>query len=41
LLACANIWRAALDARFGLGAAISLGYFLLSMMLEQRLLPQS
>jgi len=41
LLACANIWRAALDARLALGAAISLGYFVLSMMLEQQLLPQS
>jgi hypothetical protein len=41
LLACANIWRAALDARLGLGAAISLGYLLLSMVLEQQLLPQS
>ena len=41
LLACANIWRAALDARLRLGAAISVGYLLLSMALEQRLLPQS
>jgi hypothetical protein len=41
LLACANIWRAALDARLGLGAAISLGYLLLSMVLEQQLLPQT
>ncbi|HTV97178.1 MAG TPA: hypothetical protein VME42_14315 [Steroidobacteraceae bacterium] len=41
LLACANIWRAALDARFGLGAAISVGYILLSMALEQQLLPKS
>src|SRR6202453_5348311 len=29
LLACANIWRAALDARLALGAAISLGYLVL------------
>jgi hypothetical protein len=41
LLACANIWRAALDARLGLGAAISVGYLLLSMALEQQLLPKS
>jgi len=41
LLACANIWRAALDARLGLGVAISVGYLLLSMALEQQLLPKS
>lgn len=41
LLACANIWRAALDAKLGLGAAISVGYLLLSMALEQQLLPKS
>jgi hypothetical protein len=40
LLACANIWRAALESRLGLGAAISVGYLLLSMALEQRLLPE-
>jgi hypothetical protein len=40
LLACANIWRVALDSRLGLGAAISVGYLLLSMALEQRLLPE-
>ena len=41
LLACANIWRAALDARLGLGAAISVGYLLLSLFLEQKLVPAS
>lgn len=41
LLACANIWRAALGARLGFGAAISLAYLLLSMALEQQLLPKS
>ncbi len=41
LLACANIWRAALDAGVGVGAAISIGYLLLSMALEQQLLPES
>jgi hypothetical protein len=40
LLACANIWRAALDAGVGLGATISVGYLLLSMALEQLLLPE-
>jgi hypothetical protein len=41
LLACANIWRAALDAHLVVGAAISVGYLLLSMALEQQLLPKS
>jgi len=40
LLACANIWRAALESGLGLGAAISVGYLLLSMALEQQLLPE-
>jgi hypothetical protein len=40
LLACANIWRAALDAGVVIGAAISVGYLLLSMALEQQLLPE-
>ena len=38
LLACANIWRAALDTGLALGAALSLGYLLLSIVLEQQLL---
>ena len=41
LLVCANIWRAALDARLGLGGAISVGYLLLSMVLVQQLMPGS
>jgi hypothetical protein len=41
LLACANIWRAALDTGLGLGAAMSVGYLLLSMALEQLVLPES
>lgn len=41
LLACANIWRAALDSGIGLGIAISVGYLLLSMALEQQLLPDA
>jgi hypothetical protein len=40
LLACANIWRAALDARLGVGAMISVGYLVLSIALEQQLLPE-
>ena len=38
LLACANIWRAALDSGLALGGAVSVGYLLLSMALEQHLL---
>ncbi len=41
LLACANIWRAALDSGIALGLAISIGYLLLSMVLEQQLLPDA
>jgi hypothetical protein len=41
LLACANIWRAALDSGLLLGGAISVGYLVLSIALEQQLLPQS
>jgi hypothetical protein len=41
MLACANIWRAALDARLGLGALISIGYLLLSLVVEQQLFPKS
>src|SRR6267378_3732269 len=39
--ACANIWRSALDSRLSVGVAISVGYLLLSMVLEQRLLPDT
>ncbi len=39
LLACANIWRAALDSGVAVGMAVSIGYFLLSLLLEQQLLP--
>jgi hypothetical protein len=39
LLACANIWRAALDSGLALGAAVSIGYLLLSFALGQQLLP--
>jgi hypothetical protein len=41
LLACANIWRAALDSGIGVGIAVSVGYLLLSMALEQQLLPDA
>lgn len=41
LLACANIWRSALDSGLALGAAVALGYLLLSILLEQQLLPDN
>ena len=41
LLACAHIWRAALDTGIGLGIAVSVGYFLLSALVEQQLLPDT
>jgi hypothetical protein len=41
LLACANIWRAALDSGLSLGVVISVGYLLLSIALEQQLLPDT
>ena len=41
MLACANIWRVALDSGLSLGIAISVGYFLLSIVLEQQLLPNA
>jgi len=40
-LACANIWRAALDSGFSLGAVVSVGYIVLSIVLEQQLLPDT
>jgi hypothetical protein len=41
LLACANIWRAALESRLTLGVVVSVGYLLLSIALEQQLLPDT
>jgi hypothetical protein len=41
LLACAHIWRSALDSGFLLGVAITLGYFVLSNSIDHRLLAQS
>jgi hypothetical protein len=41
LLACANIWRAALDSGLSLGVVVSVGYLLLSIALEQQLLPDT
>jgi len=38
LLACANIWRAALDSGIGIGIAVSVAYLMLSVLLEQQLL---
>jgi hypothetical protein len=39
LLACANIWRAALNTGMALGIAVSVGYLVLSILFEQLLLP--
>ena len=39
LLACAHIWRAALDSGLLLGGLISVGYLVLSIALEQQMLP--
>jgi hypothetical protein len=41
LLACAHIWRAALDTGLALGGILSVGFFLLSLAFEQMLLPQT
>ncbi|HMD73158.1 MAG TPA: hypothetical protein VKG05_04795 [Steroidobacteraceae bacterium] len=41
MLACAHIWRAALESRLGVGVAVSMGYLLLWMLLEQTLLPDA
>ena len=41
LLACAHIWRAALDSGVALGGVISVGYLILTIALEQQLLPQT
>jgi hypothetical protein len=41
LLACANIWRSALESGPSLGIAISVGYLVLSIVLEQLLLPDA
>jgi hypothetical protein len=41
LLACANIWRSALDSKLSIGIAVSVGYLVLSIALEQRLLPDT
>jgi hypothetical protein len=41
LLACAHIWRAALDSGLLLGGIISVGYLVLSIALEQQMLPQT
>lgn len=41
LLACAHIWRSALDSGFVLGAVISFSYFILSMSISRQVLLQS
>ncbi len=41
LLACANIWRAALNSSLGVGAGVSALYLVLSMIMEQQLLPNT
>jgi hypothetical protein len=41
LLACAHIWRAALETGLSLGIAVSVCYLILSVMLEQTLLPDA
>jgi hypothetical protein len=38
LLACAHIWRAALDSGLVVGGVLSVGYLLLSIVIEQQLL---
>jgi hypothetical protein len=41
LLACANIWRVALDAGIGVGITVSVSYLLLSILLELQTLPKT
>ena len=41
LLACAHIWRSALDCGFLLGVVITLSYFILSSSIDHHLLAQS
>jgi hypothetical protein len=41
LLACANIWRVALDSGIGVGIAVSVSYLLLSILLELQALPET
>jgi hypothetical protein len=41
LFACVHIWRSALDVGVAMGAAVSVGYLLLSMALEQQFLMKS
>jgi hypothetical protein len=41
LLACAHVWRSALDSGIAIGIAVSVGYFLLSTLVELQLLPNT
>jgi hypothetical protein len=41
MLVCAQIWRAALDSGLLLGGVISVGYLILTLALQNQLLPQT
>jgi hypothetical protein len=41
VLACTNIWRCALDSGTALGVVVSVAYLVLSILLEQQLLPDT
>jgi hypothetical protein len=41
VVACAYVWRAALDSGLGMGVAVSVGYLVVSMLLDQYLLPDA
>ena len=41
MLACANVWRAALNSGLVVGVAVSIGYLAVSILLEQSLIPES
>lgn len=41
VLACTNIWRSALDSGIALGVVVSVAYLVLSILLEQQLLPDT
>jgi hypothetical protein len=41
MVACANIWRAALDAGWLVGGAVSVGFLLVSLALEHQWLPDT
>lgn len=41
LLACAHIWRSALDSGLVLGLVVSFGYFIVSVIIQQQVMPHS